>query len=160
MTGRLLGRAGHPRRIGWQRSGLPGPGCSARPERPLLQRLRLAAGYDRDVYYAAEGATAAFRNTYTYDRLQGYLEIDGPLSLVLRLTGGYDETADTWDRFRPRTARLTGATRCSPWAPACCGASVQSALLGVGALRTDRQSNDPPGGYERWHYGLQGFFRP
>ena len=81
------------------------------------------------------------------------------MSLVLRLTGGYEnarylrpvQTPDGPIDRRDEVFTL-GASLLWRIGP--------SALLGVGALRTDRQSNDPTGGYERWHYGLQGYFRP
>jgi len=129
---------------------------------PFLQRLRLTARYDRDLYYSASGVTAAdavLRNTYTYDRFQGDLDLEGPLDLVLRLSGGYEAA----HYLRPVTTPDGPIDRRDDVYTI--GASLlwrigDSALLGVAALRTRRQSNDPAEEYERWRYGIQGFFSP
>ena len=129
---------------------------------PFLQRLRLTAGYDRDVQYSASGGTAveaALRNTYTYGRLSGVLDIDGPLDVVLRLTGGYEQAHYLRPFLTPdgpidRRDQIYAAGASLLWRIG------DSALLGVGALHTRRQSNDPGGDYERWQYGIQGFLYP
>ena len=114
ITGRFLaGLRDIPDETAGSAAAYRGPAVQATLSMPFLQRLRLTAGYDRDVDYSAERADPALRNTYTYDRLQGALEIEGPLKLV-RASAGATKTPTTFARFRPRTARLTGATRCSP----------------------------------------------
>ena len=82
------------------------------------------------------------------------------MDLVLRLTGGYENArylrpVQTPDGPIDRRDEVFTMGASLFWRIG------QSALLGVSALRTDRQSNDPgTDDYERWHYGLQGFFSP
>ena len=161
ITGRFLaGLRDIPDETAGSAAAYRGPAVQAALSMPFLQRLRLTAGYDRDVDYSAERADSALRNTYTYDRLQGALEIEGPLRLVLRLSGGYEDDhylrpVQTPDGPIDRRDEVFTMGAGLFWRIG------QNALLGVGALRTNRQSNDPGAGdYARWHYGLQGFFSP
>lgn len=161
MSGRLLaGVRDIPAESAGTAPVYRGPAVQAALIVPFLHRLRLTTGYDRDVYYSAEGgASSAARNAYTYDRLQGALEIEGPSKLVLRLSGGYENArylrpVQTPDGPIDRRDEVFTMGAGLFWRIG------QNALLGVGALRTDRQSNDPGNDYERWHYGLQGFFNP
>ena len=160
MTGRLLaGVRDIPAESAGSAPVYRGPAVQAALSVPFLDRLRLTASYDRDVDYSADRADTAFRNAYSYDRLQGDLWFEGPSNLVLRFTGGYENArylrpVQTPDGPIDRRDEVFTMGASLFWRIG------QNVLLGVGALRTDRQSNDPLNEYERWHYGLQGFFSP
>lgn len=140
-----------------------GPAFQAAIVVPFLKRLRLNITYDRDVYYSATGGLVAeglLRNTYTYSRLGASLDIDAPLDLVLRLTGGYDDAKYlrpypvAGDRLIDRRDQLYLR-----------GVSLlrrigDHALLGLTALYSRRASSYPGADYTRWQYGVQGSINP
>lgn len=139
-----------------------GPVFQASIVAPFLQRFRLNVGYDRDVYYSATGGRieeGIVRNTFTYGRFNAFLDIDAPLDLVLRLTGGYE------DAKYLRPFLVPGGLIDRRDQLYLSGASLfrrigENALLGVSALYTRRESNYPGGHYTRWQYGLQGYINP
>jgi hypothetical protein len=140
-----------------------GPAFQAAILLPFLQRFRLNLNYDRDVYYSATGGvvtTGVLRNTYTYSRFGASLDIDAPLELVLRLTGGYDDAR----YLRPYPVPGGGFVdrRDQVYLG---GASLlrrigDNALIGITALYSQRKSNYPGGDYDRWQYGIQGSIAP
>jgi hypothetical protein len=140
-----------------------GPAFQASVAAPFLQRFRLSLGYERDVYYSATGGVLTetiVRNTYTYGRFNASLDIDVAFQLVLRLTGGY-ENAEYLRPFPVPGAGLIDRTDQVTLG----GFSLlrrigDSALIGVTALYSRRESNYPGATYSRWQYGLQGYVNP
>ncbi len=140
-----------------------GPAVQAAVVVPFLRRLRLNLGYDRDLYYSAEGgrsaADLASRNTFTYGRLYASLDVDTALDLVLRLNGGYENA----HYLRPYPLDDGAIDRTDQVYMA--GASLfrrigENALLGISAIHTRRTSNYPGGEYSRWQYGISGSLSP
>lgn len=164
LTGRFVGGV---RDIPEDASGsvvpYTGPAFQAAISAPFLQRFRLNLSYDRDVYYSATGGVLTetiVRNTYTYGRLNGNLDIDAPLELVLRLTGGYENA----HYLRPFPVPGEGLIDRNDQVYLA-GASLlrrigENALIGITALHSWRESNYPGGTYNRWQYGLQGYVNP
>jgi len=129
---------------------------------PFLQRLRLNLGYDRDVYYSATGGRleeVILRNTYTYGRLNASLDIDAPLNLVLRLTGGY-ENANYLRPFVVPGGAIDRRDQIYLGGASLLRRVSENGLIGLTAVHTRRESNYPGGDYTRWQYGLQGYIYP
>ena len=129
---------------------------------PFLQRFRLTAGYDRDIYYSAspvlvEGQPT--RNTYVYDRLRLTLEFDLPLSFVGRLIGGW-EKADFRLPFTVGGVSLSREDRLRELGGSLLRRLGAHALLGVTVAHTTRESTLPGIDYRRWRVGVQGEFLP
>ncbi len=139
-----------------------GPAAQVALTAPLLHRLRVNLGYSRDVYYSAEGGYASgapVRNTFTYGRLGGSLDVDTAFDLVVRLTLG----RDTAHYLRPFAVGDGSIDRTDHLLAR--GVSVlrrigDNALFGFSALYTSRSTNFPNGNYDRWQYGVQGVLNP
>lgn len=139
-----------------------GPAFQASIGTRFLQRVRLSVSYDRDVYYSATGGfvdESPLRNTFTYSRLNGSLDVDSPLALVLRFTGGYEDAK----YLRPYP--VAGGTIDRRDQVCLLGFAIlrrlgDSALFGVSAVHTHRDGNYPGGDYSRWQYGVQGYLNP
>jgi len=163
MTGRILaGVRDIPAGLAGSAPIYRGPVIEASVVVPFVQSVRLSAGYSRDVSYSASSGTTvdpSQRNAYLHDRIQGDLDVEGPLDVVLRLTGGYENArylrpVATADGSIDRRDRVYAAGASLLWR---IGDTV---LLGVTALHSRRDSNDPAGIYDRWQYGVQGFINP
>ena len=146
MTGRILaGVRDIPAESAGSAPTYRGPAVQAALIVPFLQRLRLTAGYDRDVYYSAEGGAAAdtaLRNTYTYGRLREPWTSMGPW-MSSSASPGATNRPTTSAPSRRRTARSTVATRSTPRAPACCGASAKARCSGWGRFTPAARATTP-----------------
>jgi hypothetical protein len=164
LTGRFLGGVRNIPEAG-AGSTVPytGPAFQAAIAVPFLQLCRLNLTYDRDVYYSATGGLVAnglLRNTYTYSRLGAFLDIDMPLELVLRLTGGYDDAKYLRPYPVPGEGLIDRRDQLYAGGVSLLRRFGDHALLGITALHTRRASNYPGAEYSRWQYGLQGSIIP